>query len=58
MVGSAYLLAKKFRPYKQRSQTLMAIVHPEEVVLAGRLFHFGVYAEGLLANDADKFPQE
>ena len=41
MVGSAYLVTKKFfQPYKQRWQTLMATVHPEEVVRSGTAFLF------------------
>lgn len=32
MVGSAYLLVKIFRPYKQRGLTLMVTVHPEKDV--------------------------
>ena len=40
MVGSAYLHGRKFRPYKQRSQTLMATVHAEKIVLAGAIFSY------------------
>lgn len=36
----------------------MATVHAEKIVLAGAIFHICMYAEGLLANDADQFQQE
>ena len=58
MVGSAYLHGRKFRPYKQRSQTLMATVHAEKIVLAGAIFHICMYAEGLTPKCTDQFQQE
>jgi len=36
----------------------MATVHLEKVVPGRTAFSFGVYAEGLLANDAEEFQQE
>lgn len=40
MVSSAYLMLKKFQPYKQRLLTLMATVHPEKAVSAKTAFSF------------------
>ena len=40
MVGSAYLYSKDFSAIQTALQTLMATVHPEEVIAARRAFSF------------------
>ena len=58
MVGSAYLYSGKISAI----QTALADDGPPYILkkssVAGRLFCFWTYAEGLLTNDADQFQQE